>query len=60
MITDEQAQRIYDAMVDIWGDNLPHPEHEPRRAEYYMKMFSYCHPNRLQEALNGNSGSTQS
>lgn len=59
MVTDEQAKRIYDEMVDLWGDNLPNPDHEPRRAEQYMKMFRYCHPERLKRALDGQGTSEE-
>lgn len=52
-MTDEQAERIVDELVDIWGDKLPNPDHEPLRFKYYLKMFRYCHPDRLQKALDG-------
>jgi hypothetical protein len=53
MITDEQAERVYQAMVEVWGDKLPNPIHEPRRIEYYLKMFRYCHGDKLIKALEG-------
>lgn len=59
MISDEQAKRVYDLMVEVWGDNLPNPEHEPRRAEHYLKLLRYYQPSKLQEALNGTDASTQ-
>jgi hypothetical protein len=55
MITDEQAQRIIDAMVNVWGDALPNPDHEPLRFNYYVKLFKYAHPQTVQQALQGDT-----
>lgn len=52
MLTDEQAQKIYDAMVEEWGDRLPNPEHHPKQAEYYIKLFKYSHSKTLEQILN--------
>lgn len=40
-MTDEEILTAYQEMVDIWGDKLPNPEHEPIRFAYYIKMYSY-------------------
>ena len=34
------AEKIYDDMVRMFG-KLPHPEHEPKRCEWYLKMYKY-------------------
>ena len=47
-MTDEKAQAILDVMIECWPD-LPNPEHEPRRFEYYCKMFNHCHPDKIRE-----------
>jgi hypothetical protein len=27
--------------LEYFGDDVPHPEHEPRRFAYYVKLFRY-------------------
>lgn len=51
-MTDAQIERIYDAMIAVW-EVLPNPEQEPRRFEYYVKLFKYCHNDEWEKALNG-------
>lgn len=38
-MTDEEAQKIFNRMVEIWGDRLPNLEQEPIRFEYYLKLY---------------------
>lgn len=40
-MTDEQAERIYDALKERYGDDLPSFEHEPRQFAHFVKMFRY-------------------
>lgn len=40
-MTDEEVQKIYDEMVEMWGDRLPNPEHEPIRFGYYVRMYKF-------------------
>lgn len=40
-MTDAQANRIYAAMVEYYGDSLPSPEHEPMQFAHHVKMFKY-------------------
>jgi hypothetical protein len=40
-MTNEEIEVAYTKMVEIWGDKLPNPEHEPIRFAYYVKMFRY-------------------
>ena len=47
-MTDEHAKQILDAMLERWPD-LPNPEHEPRRFEYYCKMFKHSQPDKIRE-----------
>lgn len=41
MITDEQLAEILREMEEMFSLPLPHPEHEPRRFEYYVKLYKY-------------------
>lgn len=50
-MTDKQMEAAYNAMRLIWGDKLPNPEQEPRRFQFYVKMFQYCHADRWQWCL---------
>ena len=45
-MTDEEILHYYNMMALVYGDELPHPEHEPRRFEYYLKLFRYYHDNK--------------
>ena len=54
MITDSQAEQIYEAMLEMWP-HLPNPDHEPKRFEYYMKMFKYVHSDKIEEIKNGST-----
>ena len=36
----DEAEKIYDDMVLTYG-KLPHPEHEPKRCLWYLKMYKY-------------------
>lgn len=40
-MTNEQLLEHYQRMVDIYGDNLPNPEQEPIRFQYYVKLYKY-------------------
>lgn len=42
-MTDEEVLAHYEKMVEIYGDSLPHPEHEPKRFAHYVKMYRYYH-----------------
>jgi len=37
----EQLNRIYAELLAEFGDRLPNPEQEPKRADYYIKLFFY-------------------
>jgi hypothetical protein len=39
----EEVLRIYNEMVEIFGDHLPNPEQEPIRFAYYVKLYKYYH-----------------
>jgi hypothetical protein len=49
-MTDQQDVMIYEEMLRTWP-NLPSAEHEPRQFEFYMKMFKYCYPEKVQAIL---------
>lgn len=40
-MTDEQALKIYEAMEEYFGHELPSPEHEPKQFAHYVKLFKY-------------------
>ena len=40
-MTTDEAQKVFDHMVEIFGDSLPNMEQEPLRFEYYVKMYQY-------------------
>lgn len=40
-MTDEQIEAAYNEMVEMWGDKLPNPEHEPIRFGYYVRLYRY-------------------
>ena len=37
----EQVKERYEKLVDVYGDQLPDPKHEPRRFEYYVKLYTW-------------------
>jgi hypothetical protein len=41
-MTDEEVLHHYDRMVDIFGQ-LPHPDHEPIRFAFFVKIYKYYH-----------------
>ena len=40
-MSDEQAEFHWNNLVQAFGDNLPNPEHEPRRFAYYVKIYKH-------------------
>ena len=42
-MTNEELIHHYNRMVEIWGDDLPSPEHEPVRFVHYVKLYKYYH-----------------
>jgi len=42
-MSDDELIEIYNEMVEIYGDLLPHPEHEPIRFAYYVKLYKTYH-----------------
>jgi len=39
----KEIEKIYNEMVEIFGDSLPNPEQEPVRFAYYVKLYKYYH-----------------
>ena len=39
VLTDEEANRILNEMVEIFGEGLPNPKHYPLAFEYYVKLY---------------------
>ena len=40
-MTNEEIEVAYNEMVQMWGDKLPNPEHEPIRFGYYVRLYRY-------------------
>jgi hypothetical protein len=34
-------EKLYEEMEAFFGDQLPHPEREPKRAAVYIKIFKH-------------------
>lgn len=37
----EEAEKIWDALVEYYGDRLAHPDHEPKRFAAQCKLYKY-------------------
>jgi len=40
-MSDEEIIKLYDDMVEEFGDKLPNPEHYPNVFLYYLKLYRY-------------------
>lgn len=40
-MTDQELAIIYSEFLNFYDDNVPSMEHEPKRFEYYVKLFLY-------------------
>jgi hypothetical protein len=40
-MTDDEVLKLYNEMVEYYGDALPNFEHEPIRFAYYVRNFNY-------------------
>lgn len=40
-MTDAEIEQAVNEMIEMYGDALPNPEHEPRRFAYYVKLYFY-------------------
>lgn len=40
-MTDEQVTKHYNKLVEMYGDRLPDPEHEPMQFAYIVKLYKY-------------------
>ena len=40
-MTDKVVLKLYDEMVERYGDKLPNLDHEPQQFQYYVKLFLY-------------------
>ena len=40
-VSDDEIEFHWDNMVKAFGSNLPNPDHEPRRFNYYVKLYKY-------------------
>lgn len=42
-MTDEEVLKIYEKMLEIFGDDLPNPEQEPIRFAHFVKVYKHYH-----------------
>ena len=42
-MTDEKLEQIGQALVEMYGDKLPNPEHCPREFQHYLKLYMTYH-----------------
>ena len=42
-MTDTQLEKHYEKLKEIYGDALPHPDHNPILFAYYVKLYKYYH-----------------
>jgi len=42
-MTNEEALKLYERMLEVYGEHLPHPVHEPIRFAYYVRIFKRYH-----------------
>ena len=42
-MTDDQIMKHYEMMLEIYGDEVPHPDHNPILFQFYVKMYKYYH-----------------
>ena len=40
-MTNEELKKFAKELVEHYGDKLPNPDHEPKRFEYYVKLFMH-------------------
>jgi len=41
IMTEDDIKKMYEEMVNEFGNRLPCPEQEPIRFAYYVKLFKY-------------------
>lgn len=44
-MTDQEALKIYEEMVKLFGNNLPDPDQCPREFAYYVTLYKHCKKN---------------
>ena len=37
----EKIETMRQEMIEMFGEKLPNPEHEPKRFDYYVQLFLY-------------------
>jgi len=42
-MTDQEILYHLNRMIEIYGDDLPNPEQEPKRFAYYVKLYRKYH-----------------
>jgi hypothetical protein len=40
-MTDDEALKFYEALVEEYGDKLPNFEHYPKVFAYYVRLYKY-------------------
>lgn len=44
-MTDEEALKIYEEMMKMFGDKIPDPDHSPREFAFFVKLYQHCKKN---------------
>jgi len=47
-MTNEEVLSHYKKMVEIFGDKVPHPDHQPLVFAYYVKLYKTYYSNTSQ------------
>jgi hypothetical protein len=40
-MSEQELLQHYERLVEMYGDQLPNPEHEPVRFAYFVKLYKY-------------------
>ena len=40
-MSEQELLQHYERLVEMYGDELPNPEHEPLRFAYFVKLYKY-------------------
>lgn len=51
----KELEKVYQEMVEIFGDHLPNPEQEPIRFSYYVKLYKYYYRPSVFSSASGTS-----
>jgi hypothetical protein len=44
-MTEQEALKIYEEMLEMFGDKIPNPDHCPREFAYFVMLYKHCKKN---------------